>query len=281
MKAASLLAPITKRLKGKVALITGGAAGIGESTARLFVRHGAKVVVADVQDELGRAVCNDIGSEETICYAHCDVSRDAHVRDAVDMSVSKYGKLDIMFNNAAIPGKSSKEILSTDNEDFKRVVDVNLYGAFLGAKHAARVMVPLKRGSILFTSSVASVVNGETPHAYSATKHAVVGLTKNLCVELGRYGIRVNCISPYGVVTGMLRKVMAELGFTEEEKVEELVSRSTVLKGVKVTAEDMAEAALYLASDEARYVNGLNLIVDGGYSTTNPSFSSAIAQSFA
>ncbi|XP_030924268.1 secoisolariciresinol dehydrogenase-like [Quercus lobata] len=272
MNANSLATPITKRLEGKVALITGGASGIGEATARLFVRHGAKVLIADVQDELGHSVCKDIGSE-SIFYIHCDVTNESDVEKAVDMVVSKYGKLDIMFNNAGISGNGKAQILELKNEDFKRVLDINIFGAFLGAKHAARVMIPAKKGSILFTSSIASVMADDVSHAYVASKHAVVGIVKNLSVELGQYGIRVNCVSPFATPTRMLMESMPTM---EMNKMVDVVSSIANLKGVVLEPEDIAEAALYFGSDESRYVSGMNLVVDGGYSLTNPAFSNAL-----
>ena len=264
------------RLAGKVAVITGGASGIGACTARLFVKHGAKVIVADVQDELGRSVCHEIGPEGTIFYVHCDVTCDSDMQNAVNTAVSKYGKLDIMFSNAGILGGQETRILHSDDETFKRVLDVNVYGAFLAGKHAARVMIPAKRGCIIFTSSLASVVSGLATHAYTASKHAVVGLSNNLCVELGQYGIRVNCISPYAVATGMVdSKIVGG-----KSKIEELASSAANLKGVTSEAGDIADAALYLGSDDSKYISGINLVVDGGYSITNPSLPIALNSYF-
>ncbi|CAI0391479.1 unnamed protein product, partial [Linum tenue] len=118
------------RLAGKVAIITGGASGIGESTVRLFVRHGAKVVVADIQDDLGQSLCGQLGTKDVVSYVHCDVTNDAHVRDAVDLAVSRYGKLDIMYNNAGISGRVDSTIQLESNDNFKRVMDVNVYGGY-------------------------------------------------------------------------------------------------------------------------------------------------------
>ncbi|THF99898.1 hypothetical protein TEA_019496 [Camellia sinensis var. sinensis] len=232
-----------QRLQGKVAVITGGASGIGETTTRLFVRHGAKVIVADVQDDLGHSLCADINSQESVSFVHCDVTNESDIQNAVDIAITKHGKLDIMFNNAA--------------------------------KHAARVMIPAKKGTILFTSSISSVISGcLAAHAYTASKHAIVGLTKNLCVELGQYGIRVNCISPFAVATPMMLNNMA-CGW-EKQKAEAVFSETANLKEAMLESEDVAEAALYLASDESKYVSGLNLVVDGGYCTTNPTFGEAM-----
>ncbi|XP_035546539.1 secoisolariciresinol dehydrogenase-like [Juglans regia] len=170
--ASSLLAPIAKRLAGKVALITGGASGIGESTARLFAEHGAKVIISDVQDELGFSVSQDKSINGAISYVHCDVTSECDVQNAVNTAVSKHGKLDIMFNTAGCTGQNKASILDHEQKDYKTVFDVNVLGSFLGAKHVAKVMIPVKRGTILFTASCVTESHGLASHSYTASKHA-------------------------------------------------------------------------------------------------------------
>ncbi|CAI0391661.1 unnamed protein product [Linum tenue] len=249
-----------RKLEGKVAIITGGASGIGESTARLFVHHGAKVLIADVQDKLGQSLAMDLGPPEIVSFVHCNVTSDSDLENAVDTAVSRYGQLDIMYNNAGIGGNLDTTILNSDNADFKKVHEINLFGSFLGAKHAARVMIPARKGCILFTGSVAASISGDLSYAYKASKHAILGLNNNLTVELGKYGIRVNTISPYG---GMQM---------DKKAAEEFMSAAGNLRGAILEPEDVARAALYLASDDAKYVSGLNLIVDGGHNHNHPLF---------
>ncbi|CAI0391673.1 unnamed protein product [Linum tenue] len=274
-----------RKLEGKVAIITGGASGIGESTARLFVHHGAKVLIADVQDKLGQSLAMDLGPPEIVSFVHCNVTNDSDLENAVDTAVSRYGQLDIMYNNAGIGGNLDTTILNSDNADFKKVLEINLFGSFLGAKHAARVMIPARKGCILFTGSVAASISGDLSYAYKASKHAILGLNNNLTVELGKYGIRVNTISPYGVATPMVtsgmqmdkkaaEEFMSAAGGMQMDKkaAEEFMSAAGNLRGAILEPEDVARAALYLASDDAKYVSGLNLIVDGGHNHNHPLF---------
>ncbi|GAB2227146.1 hypothetical protein Droror1_Dr00008958 [Drosera rotundifolia] len=269
MSTVSLSANLSaKRLAGKVAVITGGASGIGAFTAKLWIQHGAKVIVADIQDDLGQSICKDIGGED-ISYIHCNVTDEASVVNLADTVMSKYGRLDIMYSNAGIaPRDLRNEIVVTEGDDFKRVLDVNLYGGFLCAKHAARVMIPANKGVILFTASLTSVTSGIAPHAYTVSKVATVGLARNLCVDLGRYGIRVNCISPTYISTPLVLNAM-KIG---KSLVDEAVASSSVLKGCMVMEEDVANTALFLASDESKAISGENIVVDGGYNTTNCAF---------
>ncbi|KAI9090598.1 hypothetical protein K1719_028451 [Acacia pycnantha] len=267
MAAASSLSALTTRLAGKVALVTGGASGIGKRTAEVFAQQGAKVVIADLQDDLGQSVAQSMGPSEGL-YVHCDVTDEAQVKNAVDTAVKTFGKLDIMFNNAGIADPNKDRIIDNEKADFERVLSVNVTGVFLGIKHAAQAMIPARSGSIISTASISSYVGGAASYAYTCSKHAVVGLTKNAAVELGQFGVRVNCLSPYAMATPLATKFVG----LNDEDLENAMNLLANLKGVTLKVDDVANAALYMASDESRYVSGHNLLIDGGFSIVNPSF---------
>ncbi|KAH0705403.1 hypothetical protein KY290_010097 [Solanum tuberosum] len=277
MANSSFQSPIAKKLEGKVAIITGGASGIGAATTRLFVQHGAKVVIADIQNDLGNSLVKQIGTEQTIIYVHCNVSIESDVKNVVDATIAKFGKLDIMCSNAGVLGKPISSILDVDHDIIKDVFDVNVVGAFFCAKHAARVMIPNKKGVILFTASASTVVFGTgVPHTYASSKNAVLGLSTNVGVELGKYGIRVNCVSPYYISTPLVVN-----GFgVEEQKADKWFEEGGNLKGALLDEQDVANAMLYLTSDDAKYVSGHNLILDGGFSTTNVAITDAYKKLF-
>ncbi|PIA60833.1 hypothetical protein AQUCO_00300396v1 [Aquilegia coerulea] len=248
------------RLNGMVAIITGGSSGIGEATARLFVEHGAFVVIADLQDELGHQVVASIGAEKA-SYRHCDVRDEKQVEETVAYTLERYGSLDILFSNAGVVGDMNG-ILELDMDAFDDTMAVNVRGMAITMKYTARAMVARQiRGSIICTASVAACLGGTGPHGYTASKHAVVGLVRSVCSELGEYGIRVNSISPFGVATPLACFVAK----TDPSTVEAQTSAISCLKGIVLKAKHIAETALFLASDESAYITGQNLAVDGGF----------------
>lgn len=257
---------MTTRLSGKVAVITGGASGIGAETVRQFLAEGAKVVIADLQIDAGTAFAKELGAETR--FIRTDVTNEADVAAAVDLAVSEFGSLDVMFNNAGIVGAIGP-IATTPLDAWNATLAVLTTGAFLGMKHAARVMIPQGSGNILTTSSIAGVIGGLGPHAYTAAKHAVIGLTKSVASELGQYGIRVNAIAPGNTVTAMTAAVITGDHTDFEAAAKRIASTSHL--GIAGTPLDIAMAAVYLASDEARYISGHCLVVDAGQTTNGGS----------
>jgi NAD(P)-dependent dehydrogenase (short-subunit alcohol dehydrogenase family) len=252
-----------KRLDGKTAIVTGGASGIGEATCRLMVAEGAKVVVADIQDQPGEAVAESLG--DAACHRHVDVTSEEAVAGVIDEVVSDWGHLDCMFNNAGIVGAVGP-IDEMPIDEWQYSMDVLLKSVFLGSKHAARVMKPQGSGVILATSSIAGVQGGLSPHPYNMAKTAIVGFTKNLAAELGPFGVRACAIAPGKHTTPMT----ADAVYGDPDALDRSLKyfeKKSPLKGRPGLAEDIAEAAVWLASDAAGYVSGHTLVVDGGLTT--------------
>jgi NAD(P)-dependent dehydrogenase (short-subunit alcohol dehydrogenase family) len=243
------------RLAGKVALITGGASGMGQSEAIIFAKEGAKVVVADVLDAEGRRVADSLGGAGR--FVHLDVTSEPAWQKAIEATRKDFGKLDVLVNNAGISGTFDPDTLSTSAWD--RLMDVNAKGVFLGMKHAIPVMEQAGGGAIVNISSVSGFVGQKGIHmAYNASKGAVRLMTKSAAVQYARSGIRVNSVHP-GVLPAMRSsKATADPAFREK-----------MLAGVPMRregrVEEVAYAVLFLASDEASYITGTELVVDGGW----------------
>ncbi|MEE8355189.1 MAG: glucose 1-dehydrogenase [Candidatus Bathyarchaeia archaeon] len=251
------------RLEGKVAIITGGASGIGEASARLFIDEGASVLIADVQDDKGRKLAEELGIRAE--YLHADVSRESDVEAIVSQAVEAYDRLDCMFNNAGIAGPTGA-IESVNVKDFDEALGVLLRGVFLGIKHAAPVMKRQGSGSIINTASVAGLRTGYGNHIYSAAKAGVIQMTRSVAMELGESGVRVNCICPGFIPTPMIGRARG-LSIDEADRKLDTIRKSfTDAQPLKRPGDptDIAKAALWLASDDSSFVNGHALVVDGG-----------------
>lgn len=243
-------------LSDKVAIVTGGASGIGRATAELFVHQGAKVVIADMNEDQGMTLAEVLG--ETATFKKVDVANTEHMQDLIDSTVDQFGALDVMYNNAGISGAIHKSFLEDDLADFERVISVNLFGTMIGCQYAARYMVKHGGGSIINTSSLAALKPGLPLITYRTAKAGVMQLTQCIARELGVHGVRVNCIAPGHIPAGMtFYDISARIKKTQP------LQRQGAPK-------DVANAALYLASDLSAQVTGIILPVDGGTSLGDP-----------
>lgn len=253
----------TGRLDGKVAVITGGASGIGAATVRLFAAEGASVVLADLDIERGAAMAEELG--DAVVFARTDVAVESDVAAAVDTAVGRFGRLDVMFNNAGFGGVGGP-IDELDMDAYDRTMAVLLRGVFCGIKHAARVMKPQGSGSIISTASVAGVGAIFGPHTYSAAKAGVAHVSRTVAVELGEFGIRVNAICPGGIATEIFGRGMGlegEQAAKSAELMKLVLAEGQPLKRAGLPS-DIAEAALWLAGDHSTFVTGQAIQVDGG-----------------
>jgi len=242
------------RLQNKVALITGGGSGIGKASCIAFAREGAKVVVVDLKKETAEATAEEVGG---VAFA-ADVSKASDAEGMVKFAEDTYGRLDIIFNNAGVFFDDDGSVTETSEETWDRVININLKGVFLGCKYAIPALLRAGGGSIINTASFVAIVGAAVPQiAYTASKGGVLSMTREIAVEFARKNIRANALCPGPVETPLLQELLAD----PERRQRRLVH---IPPGRFARAEEMANAALFLASDESSYVNGATFLVDGG-----------------
>ena len=232
------------RLEGKVALITGAGSGIGREIALEFVGEGAKILVAEFDETSGQAVASQIGGAAR--FQKCDVSKESDVEAAIKAAIDSFGRLDVMVNNAGVAER-----------DWDTTLAVNLSGVYFGCKHGAEVMAARGGGSIINLASILGLVGIGTSDPYVATKHGVVGLTRNFAIAYARRGVRVNCINPGFIETPMTTMIR------DVPQIREQIEQQTPM-GRMGRPEEIAKAALFLASDESSFTTGATFLVDGG-----------------
>ncbi len=258
-------------LEGKVAIVTGGAGGIGRASVELFVAHGAKVVIADLNDDAGQALAKACGA--AAIYQRTDVAQREQVQALVDRAVRDFGRLDVMFNNAGISCAAFPSFLDDTLEDFERVTRVNLLGPMIGTQAAARVMRAQGEGGVILNNaSIAGLLAGQAMMTYRATKAGLIQFSKSAAIDLAQYGIRVNCLAPGHIRTPMSsfeQGVDRDNVSTLATEIDAIYLYNQPLKR-RGQPQDVAEAALFLASDRASQITGVTLPVEGGVTAGDP-----------
>lgn len=262
---------MSQELAGKVAIITGGASGIGEATVELFVKEGARVVFADINRQRGEEMAAALGDNAR--FKCTDVSQADQVQALVDYAIAEFGGLHIMFNNAGISGAQHDRFLNDDFADFDRVVGINLFGMIKGSQAAARHMSTHGGGVIINNASIAGLLPGHALMTYRATKAAVIMVSKSIAIDLAEYGIRVNCLAPGHIRSPLTSFAIPGLTAEQIAKVKEAVSpamdSNQPLKRHGKPA-DVAQTVLFLASDRAAQITGIVMPVDGGLTAGDP-----------
>ncbi len=259
------------RFDGQVAAVTGAASGIGEAVARRLVADGAKVMLSDIQDDVGKALAEELGGNAA--YVHCDVQSEDQIADMVAATVEQFGGLNIMHNNAGLVGAQGP-IDETAVGDWSRTIDILLTSVFLGTKHAVAPMRAAGGGVIINTASICGLTGGLGPHAYTAAKHAVIGFTRSTALELAEDNIRVNAICPGYIVTELTAGALGE-----EMDGEQFEQRHEITRGffdniqpLRRAGEvgDIASAVAWIASDECSWMTGAAHVIDGGLTAGVP-----------
>ncbi len=256
---------MANELSGKVAIVTGGASGIGRAAVELFVEEGARVVIADV-DRNGEELAKKIGKAAR--FKSTDVADASQVQAVVDFAVTEFGGLHVMYNNAGISCRALCRFLDDELANFNRVMAVNVLGTMLGCQRAARHMASHGGGSIINTSSIAGLMASFGSSTYRASKAGIAHFTKAVAIDLAEYNIRVNCIAPGQIATGIMGATLAPDATPEQAARLEKAMRESMMSYQPLkrqgTPRDVAEAALYLASDRSAQVTGILIPVDGG-----------------
>ena len=259
-------------LDGKVAIVTGGSSGIGERIVELFVEQGAKVVVAARRQEEGAALEKRLA----VRFIRTDVANEADVKAMVDQTIKWFGRVDCLVNNAGVPSPMVS-ITEIDVPTIDQLLAVNVRGVLLGIKHVAPVMLAQKVGSIINIGSIAGLRGGASGHIYSATKAAVQSITRSAGAELGEKGIRVNTISPGAIVTGIFAKNAGVEGSKADRLTDVIKGAFASLQPIPRAGmpEDIAQAAVFLASDGSSFINGQDIVVDGGMTSITRGWSAS------
>ena len=250
------------RLARKVAIITGGSRGIGGATVKRFLEEGARVAILDVLKDEGERLSGELTNQgHKVVYRHVDITKEQEVAEAVQSVVSEWGKLDILVNNAAIPG-ANKFAHEMSVEEWDHVFAVNVKGSFLCTKYAVRPMMKQKAGAIVNFSSIYALIGNDDIPAYHATKGAVLSMTKTDAMCYARYGIRVNAVHPGSTMTELFLKAAETYPRGRQAYLDMMKEKHPLTLGEPV---DVANCVLFLASDEARFITGASLVMDGGY----------------
>jgi NAD(P)-dependent dehydrogenase (short-subunit alcohol dehydrogenase family) len=253
-------------LDGKVAIITGGTSGIGARTAELFVEEGARVVISGRRRDVGEHLADRLGKSAR--FAQADVAQAVDVQALIEGTAARYGQLDVLFNNAGF-GIPPRSIVDLDIDEYDRLMATLVRGVALGMKYAAPIMIRQRSGSIINTGSVAAFRAGYSSQTYSAAKAAVVAFSRAVAAELGEHGVRVNSLSPGAIVTGIFGKGAGVDPDIADQQAGMLTERFAKLQPIPRAGlpDDIAHGALYLASDASGFVNGTDLLIDGGLIT--------------
>ena len=247
------------RLDGKVALITGGASGMGKVASHLFAREGAKIVLTDVADDAGEAVATAIrGEGGQAAYVHADVSRASDAEAMVRFATDTFGGLTVLYNNAGVFPERDGSVTETPEEVWDLTIGINLKGVYLGCRYGIPAMIESGGGSIVNVASFVALMGAATPQiAYTASKGGVLSMTREIAVEFARQGVRANSLCPGPIETPLLQELLADPARRQRRLVH-------IPMGRFGQAEEIANAALFLASDESSYMTGTALVVDGG-----------------